>query len=399
MSTPIAATWHSNACWGATGYGTQTRQVVTRMIRDGHKIAVAANYGLEATVMDWADPDDGTVVTHYPRGLDVWNNDVVGPYFDEWTAQHPDHRHGQFTLFDVWIYESPRFDDIPTASWVPIDHMPAPPRVLNFLRKDTVTPIAMSKFGQRMLEDADVECEYVPHALDLNVFRPTGRVSTGGRMLTGREIMGLSDKRDQWVVGCVNANKGTSPSRKAWAENILAFAIFARNHDDAVLYIHSDRDGAMGGLKLADYCKSVGLAEHQYKFVNQWAYRMGIPQEALAAIYTDMDVLLAPTMGEGFGITVIEAQACGTRVIINNFSAQPELLGDGWITEGQPWWNHDQGAWMNMPLIGSIVEQLEASYAAGRGRSAKAVDFIKANYDADVVYDQQWRPVLDRLFT
>lgn len=396
MSTPLSVVWHSNSCWSPSGYGTQTRQVVSRMALDGHAVAVGANYGLEATVMDWTDPDNGAVIPHYPRGRDGWNNDVIGPYFDEWTAKHPGHRHGQFTLYDVWVYNSPRFDDIPTASWVPIDHMPAPPQVLDFLRKPTVLPIAMSQFGQRMLHERDVDCAYIPHAIDTTVFKPTGRVSAGDRMLTGREIMGID--RDRWVVGAVNANIGTSPSRKAWAENITAFAIFAKDHPDAVLYLHTDRDGSQGGLRLKDFCKSVGLQENQYRFANQWAYRMGIPQEALAAMYTDMDVLLAPTMGEGFGITAIEAQACGTRVIVNNFSAQPELVGDGWLTQGQPWWDHNQSAWFNVPLIGSIVECLEASYAAGRGRSAKAIDHVKANYDADTVYANQWRPLLEGLW-
>jgi len=42
---PVAGLWCSNAAWSPTGYGTQTKQVVSRMIKDGHAIAVAANYG------------------------------------------------------------------------------------------------------------------------------------------------------------------------------------------------------------------------------------------------------------------------------------------------------------------------------------------------------------------
>jgi len=43
--------------------------------------------------------------------------------------------------------------------------------------------------------------------------------------------------------------------------------------------------------------------------VNQYQSRIGIPSEVMAALYTGMDCLLAPTLGEGFGITVIEAEA------------------------------------------------------------------------------------------
>lgn len=383
----IAATWHSNAPWANTGYGQQTAQVVRRMVKDGHALAIAANYGLEATVTEW----EGATV--YPRGYDAWNNDIVGPYFDDWKAQHPGHHHMQFTLFDVWIYDSPRFDDIQTASWVPIDHMPAPPKVLDFLRKPTVTPIAMSKFGERMMQEAGVDCLYAPHAIETSVFKPVGRVKVNGKMMTGREIMGLSE--DAYVVGMFNANKGVSPSRKAWAENFLAFSIFAHAHPDAVLYVHTDRDGALGGLKLAELAKHCNIPSGQIKFVNQYALRLGIPAEGVAALMSACDVGLLPSMGEGFGITSIEMQACGTPVIVSDFTAQPELLGDGWLVEGQPWWDESSQAWFTVPFVSSIVDGLEAAYVRGKGRSAKAEKFVKENYDADVVYDRYWRPILD----
>ena len=384
----IAAVWHSNAPWTQTGYGTQTAQVVRRMIADGHKIAVAANYGLEATVTEW----EGATV--YPRGLDQWCNDIVGPYFDDWKSQHPGDHHMQFTLFDVWIYSSPRFDNIQTASWVPIDHMPAPPPVLEFLRKPTVTPIAMSQFGLRMIQDAGIDALYAPHAIETSVFKPTGRVKVSGKMMTGREIMGIPE--DKWVVGMVNANKaGGGVHRKAWAENLLAFSIWAQDHPDAVLYLHTERDGAMGGWKMPDLIKAVGLRPEQVRIVNQYAYRLGIPAEGLAALYTAMDVALLPTYGEGFGITAIEAQACGTPVILNDFTAQTELCGDGWLVEGQPFWDDGMKSWFRIPFVSSIVDALEAAYQRGRGRSKKAEQFVKTYYDADVVYDRYWRPILD----
>jgi hypothetical protein len=46
--------------------------------------------------------------------------------------------------------------------------------------------------------------------------------------------------------------------------------------------------------------------------------------------------------------------------------------------------------------VPSIVNNLEAAYARGRGRSQQAIDFA-ANYDADVVFDKYWRPALNIL--
>jgi glycosyltransferase involved in cell wall biosynthesis len=100
-------------------------------------------------------------------------------------------------------------------------------------------------------------------------------------------------------------------------------------------------------------------------------------------------------MGEGFGIPVIEAQACGTPVIVSDFSAQSELVGGGWRVEGQPYWNEAMGAFLFMPYIGGIVARLEEAYAS-RGDAQirqQAIDKA-AEYDSALVFDRYWRPVL-----
>lgn len=383
----IAATFHSNSPHAATGYGQQTQQLVSRMLADDHRIALVSNYGHEGGVSEF----NGTTV--FPRGWDAWNNDMVDPTFLEWQRLHPDHAHMIFTLFDVWVYSAPAFDKYPVASWVPIDHAPAPPAVKAFLSKPNVTPIAMSQFGVKMLSDAGIECEYVPHAIDTSLFKPTKRVLIGEQEMTGREVMRVPD--DAFVVGMFAANKGI-PSRKAFGENIFAFSLFARDKPDAVLYLHTNREG-LGGLDLDAVVKACALKPHQVRFVHQWGYRLGLEPKIVATLMSACDVGLLASCGEGFGIPAIELQACGTRVIVNGFSAQPELVGDGWITECQPLWDGPQGAWSSMPSIASIVDRLEQAYARGQGRSSKAVKFVQRNYDADKVYREQWRSVLERL--
>ena len=101
-------------------------------------------------------------------------------------------------------------------------------------------------------------------------------------------------------------------------------------------------------------------------------------------------------MGEGFGVPMLEAQACGTRAIVNNFSAQPELVEDGWLTSGQPMYDAAQEAWFSTPDVYSIVESLEESYQLGRSRSALAREHA-LNYDADLVWEKHWRPYLASL--
>lgn len=56
-----------------------------------------------------------------------------------------------------------------------------------------------------------------------------------------------------------------------------------------------------------------------------------LDREALICFYNAADVLLAPSLYEGFGLTILEAMACGTPVITSNVSSLPEVAGDGAI--------------------------------------------------------------------
>lgn len=54
-----------------------------------------------------------------------------------------------------------------------------------------------------------------------------------------------------------------------------------------------------------------------------------VPDEDMAALYSAADLFAFPTLYEGFGIPVIEAQKCGTPVLTSNVSALPEVGGEG----------------------------------------------------------------------
>lgn len=61
-------------------------------------------------------------------------------------------------------------------------------------------------------------------------------------------------------------------------------------------------------------------------------YDLGKPdKERLIQIYNAADVLLAPALYEGFGMTIVEAMACGTPVITSNVSSLPEVADDAAI--------------------------------------------------------------------
>ena len=152
----------------------------------------------------------------------------------------------------------------------------------------------------------------------------------------------------------------------------------------------------MGGIDLKTLAQACGIAPERVKYTDPYLYRQGIPQHAMAALYSASDVLLAASMGEGFGIPVVEAQACGTPVIVSNFTAQPELCGDGWLVDGQPFWDAAQKSWFLTPSVPAMVNALEEAYQRRGQKSTKGVEFAK-QYEADFVFETHWKPVMKEL--
>lgn len=375
-------TWASNAPWVPTGYGTQTRQMLKRLLADGHEVAVANNFGLQARPM--ADPDTGAPV--FPIGADTYGNDVL--------LQHHRMFGGDLilTLYDVWVYKNPEFDAAPIASWTPVDHFPVPPQVLEWAQKHDT--IAMSRFGQRAFADKGVTSYYAPHALELDTWKPTPTLPDGK---TVREALDVPT--DAFLVMINAANKGNVPPRKAWNEMLYSLAVLMRQHDDVYVYLHTELRGVYGGVDLIFLMMSLGIPPERVKFPDQYANLTGlIDPEVLAAYYTAADVLLATSMGEGFGIPVIEAQACGTPVIVTDFSAQPELVGGGWTVPYQPFWDVTQGSWLALPLIPDIVGRLKEAREAKGDEGLRTLALAKAaEYEADAVYAEYWKPILEAL--
>jgi glycosyltransferase involved in cell wall biosynthesis len=57
-----------------------------------------------------------------------------------------------------------------------------------------------------------------------------------------------------------------------------------------------------------------------------------VPDSDLAALYTMADLMVFPSLYEGFGIPPLEAMACGTPVVSSNNSSLPESVGGAALT-------------------------------------------------------------------
>jgi len=377
--------WFSNAPWCATGYGSQTAQACQRIKADGHDVAIISNYGLNGKSLNW----NGIKV--YPGGYDMWSNDTNAAH----AADHFDDQPGWLmTLFDVWALRNPMFQRMNVASWVPVDHSPAPAAVVGFFRDNGAVPIAMSRFGEDELRRVGLDPLYVPHAIDTGIYKPTPTIGAD----TARSVFGIPETA--FVVGMIANNKGKFPSRKGFDQAFLAFSAFRQAHDDAVLYVHAEATGMSDGINLHRLAAACGIPEDSVFFADQYAYRQGLPDPVMAGLYSSFDVLLCASRGEGFGIPVVEAQSCGVPVIVTNWTAQPELLGAGWAVDYRREWDEDQGSWWAMPLPEHIIASLEEAYEADgkrRREMAKGARTKALEYDAAKVYRKYWRPALKAL--
>ena len=374
-------TWYSNAPWAKSGYGIQTSQAVRRLAKAGHAVAIAANYGLQGTrIPDWQDG-----IPIFPSGKNRYSDDVT-------VGHHRIHRGDWLiTLYDVWGLDPAFFKDARVASWVPIDHQPVPPAVANWCRQHY--SMAWSRFGMEELAKAGVDARYLPLAVETQEYHPRDRLVSGRNV---REVLGVP--QDAFLVVVNAANKGNHPPRKGWGEMFLAFAIFAARHPDAYLYAHTDPFGQQG-IDLPVLATGCNIPVDRLVWADEYAYLNGmIPEADLAAIYTSADVLLATSYAEGFGVPIIEAQACGTPVIVTDWTAMPELVGAGWVVPAQPMWDAPHASFLGMPFVGEIVRSLEDAYAS-KGDAAmgeRAIAFAQ-QYDADRVFAEHWQPVLREL--
>lgn len=60
-------------------------------------------------------------------------------------------------------------------------------------------------------------------------------------------------------------------------------------------------------------------------------YLQYVPDEDLVYLYNSAEMLVYPSLYEGFGLPLVEAMACGTPVIASNATSIPEIVGEAGI--------------------------------------------------------------------
>ena len=100
---------------------------------------------------------------------------------------------------------------------------------------------------------------------------------------------------------------------------VEAFAVAARRVPGRLVIRGSGRPPHVRALR--ERIARLGLESR----VDWQPYASG---QTLPALYRSARMLLLPSLAEGFGLTALEAMACGTPVVTSNTSSLPEVVGD-----------------------------------------------------------------------
>mgnify|MGYP000951339957 CR=1 FL=1 len=378
--------WVSNSIFTNTGYGTQTRHILPRFVRLlGHEVANIGFYGLQGGILNWSDG-----IRLYPQGYEPYGSDVIDADSAHFKADMA------IAFLDSWVVQPQLVRETPLVFYYPVDHEEHLPNIIREKVGRGFARINYSKHGQRLTEAAGLDSYYVPHCVDTQVFKPMPQAVARANVIA--QSPGNAQGRlaqDAFVVGMVAANKG-NPSRKCFQHQLEAFAELHRRHPDTQMYLHTIKGTEQTGLNIPEFVEYLGLTDCVF-YAEQYLHYLGMPDGYVNEVYNAFDVLTNVSMGEGFGLAILEAQAAGTPVITGDWTSMGELTFAGWKVDKRDterFWS-PLASWQLIPHVGAIVDAMEAAYlGAGNARLHQEARKGAIAYDADDVVKNMWGPVL-----
>lgn len=376
--------WHlrSNAPWLTSAYGLQTALFASRInkLTEHEVVAISAPYSGGGAVLEWDD------IPVLPCVRDVAGCDVLPAHYEWFKADALISLADPFGLMRC----AKELAQVNFFPWFPVDCEPLGSGDVMVLRESGATPIAMSRFGERILRQEGSDPLFCPHAVDTGVFCP------GDPQAYRDTVPGIGP--DTFVIGLVALNRGR---RKAFDQQLLAFSRFRARHPDSFLALHTAPNGPSPATNLPALCAQLGITA-AVEFPDSYLYDTGqITTSQMASFYRGCDVLSSASYGEGFGVPLIEAQACGTPVICTDGSAMSELCGAGWTVSSSPDWEDGHCAWWRRPDADDIEQAYEAAWQAREDGQMpvlqKSAREFAMNYDIDRVFTRYMVPVLKEL--
>jgi len=317
----IKMLFYGDAPTVATGFGTVSRNILTELHNTGkYDISVlGVNY--------WGDPHSFPFPI-WPVG--IGSRDPYGRQrcLDK-MAQDFDYD-VLFLLQDSFILESFMAKGLPqlrqlkkflTVGYFPIDGVPKK-RWVDCMNMFDV-PVTYTEFAKRecILACPSIanKLHVLPHGANLQDFYPLSREEIDNFR---QEYFGKHASK--FIITNVNRNQ----QRKDIPRLMLAFKEFKKRRPNSVLYLHmAPRDQ---GWDLIETVTGVGLRLNEDVLFpgNNFGPNQGFPIDVVNKIYNASDVVASTTLGEGWGLSTVEAMACKTPIVFPDNTALTEIIGE-----------------------------------------------------------------------
>ena len=250
--------------------------------------------------------------------------------------------------------------------------------------------VAMSAHGQQQIPDSRL----IYHGVDTDKFWPVSSdrpiiAPDGSRITTKRQckkVLGFAD--NEFVIGRVDSNSG----RKDYAALWHALLPVMRRHSEVRAYWLTALAGyTQGGIDMrALWSRETELAD-RFLVPEGYGRKRGVlegwGETEMNVVYNAFDLFVSTSRGEGFGLTLAEALACGVPVIAQNVSAIPEVVGPGGtLLEPQrritvP---HGQDQWLaDIDAFTEAIERAYLSRAWRRGTGNAGREHVSSKFRWD----------------
>jgi len=373
--------WNSNGFWTQSGYAVFSRDLLSRLVKDGWPVAMIAFWGLQGhkAIIDG--------ITVYPAMAEGFGSDALVAHGLDWKANVI------FTMQDMPTLNPGHLSQLKYfIPYFPVDKTPVPQPVLQNIRY-AYKLLTFSQFGHDALQEAGFASTMIPEGTDINIFKP---LSNKQEL---RKKYNIPPNAFHFTM--VAANK-ENPPRKGFQEALEAYKMFLDKHPDSFLSIYIQQLDP-GGFPIAAYAHHLGLdgkitVRNDYHTVFKWT------SEDINEVYNTADVLLHPSQTEGFGLCICEAQSAGTPVVIQDCQSMPELIIEGRTGEkaktAYKRYTNDL-SFVNVADPNSVYSAMERQYKRLKENPEQVAkdcrDNIVDNYNIDDIVKHTWISYLEGL--
>ena len=371
-----------------SGYAVELDWLIRRFLLEGFQVAQAAKAGLAG---HWIDHkmDEGTL-RMYPGVDDPHASDSMF-----YGARHFG-ANLAISMIDVWVIPPQWIQNLKSIGcrWIPympVDSSPVSPNTLKPLPlADKI--ITFSQFGHDQLIKHGFVSDMIYEGVDVNKLKPANKAEAKAKMGVPPDV---------FLWGMIAANK-ENPPRKAFQEALEAFKMFCDVHPEARLFIGTQQISP-GGFPIREYAAQLGILDKLF-FPDQLFITIMATRDDIVNYYNAFDALLHPSQTEGFGLTVVEAQSCGTPAVVNNAHSMPELIVVGKTGElAQPsgkWFNNSASFW-ERPDVTSIYWAMEKIYKRSKENPLKVMqdcrNHVVEKFNIDTIFKEKWLPYIETL--